>query len=201
MLRLDAPGIRPQSLIPPFRSPCCRPSGRLHPLEWGWAPEIRGQRPALLETEGAGHLAKLEPRQSREIGFYEAVRAPPQSSPSAGTAQSQQNRQARQGAKSAKGLGSWPPSIRGTSTATNASGRAGGGRRVGRHPEKSLATLALLAILGHRFGASRGLHSRTGVAVVPPECVWRLCRQPAKTRGLTWTCKTSFQPAIVLGSK
>ena len=26
--------------------------------------------------ESAGHLAQLEPRQSREIGFYEAVRAP-----------------------------------------------------------------------------------------------------------------------------
>src|SRR4051812_1468621 len=36
--------------------------------ERGWAPALRGQ--------SAGHLAKLEPRQSREIGFYIAVRAP-----------------------------------------------------------------------------------------------------------------------------
>src|SRR3954469_14874017 len=35
--------------------------------ERGWAPALRGQ--------SAGHLAKLEPRQSREIGFYVAVRA------------------------------------------------------------------------------------------------------------------------------
>src|SRR3982751_2768595 len=35
--------------------------------ERGWAPALRGQ--------SAGHLAKLEPRQSREIGFYIAVRA------------------------------------------------------------------------------------------------------------------------------
>jgi hypothetical protein len=47
------------------------------------SPRIRGLGPRATRTAvlGAGHLAKLEPRQSREIGFYEAVRALLQISP------------------------------------------------------------------------------------------------------------------------
>jgi len=60
--------------LKPHSHRCCRPE----PPRFR-TPESaeRGSRPRATRTAvlGAGHLAKLEPRQSREIGFYEAVRA------------------------------------------------------------------------------------------------------------------------------
>jgi hypothetical protein len=58
----------------PYSHRCCRPEPPRFrtPRAYLKALGPRATRTAVL---GAGHLAKLEPRQSREIGFYVAIRA------------------------------------------------------------------------------------------------------------------------------
>jgi hypothetical protein len=64
----------------PYSHRCCRPEPPRFrtPRAFLKALGPRATRTAVL---GAGHLAKLEPRQSREIGFYVAIRALSENSP------------------------------------------------------------------------------------------------------------------------